>query len=105
MKVYHMARAGNAPDIETRGFRGPPGRYLTDSLHNGVRVSDRPLLAESEIESEPTVCFEIAVPDKVLLSREWTEPRKGYREFLVPAAVLNRFRRRKLSDEELLTLV
>jgi hypothetical protein len=104
MKVYHIAKAANASDIETRGFRGPTGRYLSDSRHNGVWVSDRPLLAESGIEIELAVCFEIQVLDWVLLSREWSEEGKGYRRFLVPAVVLNRYVCRRLTDDELLTL-
>jgi hypothetical protein len=101
VKVYHITEAENAPNIERRGFRGPIGGYLSDSQQNGVWVSDQPLLIESALQIESVVCFEIAVSDRVLLSREWTQIGKGYRRFLVPAAVLNRFRRRRLSDDEL----
>jgi hypothetical protein len=101
VNVYHIAKAENATDIETRGFRGPTGECLSDSQHDGVWVSDRPLLVESGLQPRLAACFEIVVPEQVLLSREWTQLGKGYRKFLVPAAVLNRFRRRRLADGEL----
>jgi hypothetical protein len=103
VNVYHVVKMESATDIERRGFRGPTGEYLSDSQHNGVWVSDRPLFVESDLQIELAVCFEIAVPDRVLLSREWTQVGEGYRRFLVPAAVLNRCGRRRLTPEELVT--
>ena len=103
MKVYHVAKAENASDIDTHGFQGP-GRYLADAQPGGVWVADRPLLAESGTPIEVAACFEIQVPDRVLLSREWIEDGKGYRKFLVPALVLNRYPRRRLTREQLLAL-
>ena len=101
MNVYHVVKAENATDVERRGFRGPKGGYLSDSQHNGVWVSDRPLSVDPDLQIELAVCFEITVPSRVLLSREWTQVGAGFRRFLVPAAVLNRYGRRRLTDEEL----
>lgn len=105
MKVYHVARAEEASDIEARGFREPSGRYLADSLTDGVCVAERPLLAESGIEIGLAACFEVLVADRVLTGRERVEDGKGYRKFLVPALLLNRYPRRRLTLYELLMLI
>lgn len=99
VKVYHIARAEEAADIEARGFRDPSNRYL------GIWVADRPLLGESGIEIGLAACFEIRVADRVLVGRERVEEGKEYRKFLVPARLLNRYPRRRLTPRELLMLV
>jgi len=105
IKVYHVARAEEASDIEAHGFREPSGRYLADSLNDGVWVADRPLLAESGVEIGLAACFEIQVPDRVLMGRERSEQGQEYRKFLVPALLLNRYPRRRLTLYELLIQV
>jgi hypothetical protein len=40
--------------------------------------------------------FEIEVFESDLAEFEWIEEFKGYREFLVPASILNRYPRRRL---------
>ena len=105
MKVYHVVKSEEASDIELQGFREPSGRYLADSLNDGVWVADRPLLAECGIEIGLAVCFEIQVADRVLMGRERSERGSEYRKFLVPAVILNRYPRRRLTLYELLMLV
>lgn len=102
MKVYHLTRARHAGEIQADGFRDHVDTYLTDSLHKGVWVSDRPLVVEAGFAD--AVCFEIEVPEESLVEHEWIEAGKSYREFLLPAATLNALPRRKLSDEELTSL-
>ena len=68
-------------------------------------VADRPLLAESGIEIGLAACFEIQVADRVLIGRERSEPGTAYRKFLIPARVLNRYPRRRLTLYELLALL
>jgi hypothetical protein len=105
VKVYHIVRSDDAPEIDARGFREPSGRYLADSLENGIWVADRPLLAESGIEIGLAACFEIQVADRVLAGRERLEEGAEFRRFLVPALLLNRYPRRRLTLYELLMLV
>jgi len=104
MKVYHITSTENAPSIAAEGFRDGTGTYLTSRAHTGVWVSDRPLVIESNVDVDDCACFEIEAPEDALARREWIEEGKRYREFLVPAAVLNRLPRRQLTYEELLAL-
>jgi len=83
MRLYHETPHADA--ILADGFRDGEGKYLTDGMHRGVWVSDRPL---GEIGEGGRV-FVIDVPEDVVLEFEWVEEGKGYREFLVPAAILN----------------
>ena len=89
MRVYHVTSSEAAQAIAAQGFRDSAGRFLTATHHAGVFVSDRPLWLESSIELEHLACFEICVDEQYLAGCEWIEEGKGYREWLVPAAVLN----------------
>jgi len=104
VNVYHLTKMGNAAGIATNGFRNGTGTYLTRSQRAGVWVSDRPLLIESNIDPDDAVCFEVEIEEAALAAFEWFEDGKPYREWLVSAEVLNGCRRRRLPEEELLSL-
>lgn len=99
VKVYYIAKAEEASDIEVRGFGDPSHRYL------GIWLADRPLLAESGIEIGLAVCFEVLVGKKSLVGRQRVDEGEGYRKFLVPPRLLNRYPRRRLTLSEMLMLV
>jgi hypothetical protein len=84
--VYHQTDSGEA--IRQQGFQDGVGNYLTENIYSGVWVSDRPLDAEGAVGRDLLV---VEVPDSELEPFEWLEEGKGYREFLVPADVLNRY--------------
>ena len=43
---------------------------------------------------------EIIAPDEVLAEYEWVEDGKPYREFLIPAEIVNRYGPPELVDED-----
>ncbi len=88
MLLYHRTNAGAA--ILADGFRDGTGSYMTDRTFSGVWLSDQPL-DEDEGASGSTL-LSIDVPEATVVEFEWIEEGKGYREFLVPAAVVNQFR-------------
>ena len=60
-------------------------------------VSDQPLDERAEVNR----LFEVVIDQKKISQYEWIEEGKGYREWLVPADLLNRFGSvRLLSGEE-----
>ena len=91
MKLFHATEAYE--QIERDGFRDGTGKYLTDFEFTGVWVSAEPLDDHPSPEARH---FEIEVGDLNLEPFEWVEEGKPYREFLVPAEVLNQFPRRLL---------
>ncbi len=100
MKVYHLTRAEYAAAIVRRGFRDGTGPFLTARQHNGVWVSDRALGIEAPLKLHKCACFEVDIPEALIKPREWIENERAYREFLIPAAVLNGFPRRLLPLRE-----
>lgn len=84
---FHRTRGAAAQAIIQGGFRDAEGHYLTDRVWRGVWVSDRPL---EEGGKEFDALLGIRIARGLIEPWEWVEDGKDdYREFLVPAAVLN----------------
>jgi hypothetical protein len=112
VKLYHATSAAQA--ILADGFRDWSGSYgLADAVEGtaliltGVFISDRPLSANDGApvnwgDAPGDGVFEVTIPDDVDFAEyELIEEGKGYREWCVPAELLNRFPRRLLTDEEI----
>jgi hypothetical protein len=87
VRVYHSTSRETAEAIERDGFRDGTGTYLTSEKFTGVWVSDRPLDENEGGMAEALLIVE--VPDAELEPYEWVEEGKPYREWLVPAELLN----------------
>jgi len=87
----------NAQSILKSSFRDGTGKYLTDKIRKGVWISNRPL--DSNEGAEGDTLLEIRIPESEVTPFEWPEEEKPYREFLVPARVLNKKATTVLSDE------
>lgn len=48
-----------------------------------------------------TQLMSLEIPENVLLEWEWVEEAKGYREFLIPAEVVNRYGPPTIVDDDL----
>jgi hypothetical protein len=87
LAVFHRTTKDAAAKILQGGFRDTTSRYLTDREWSGVWVSDRPLDNSEGASGEALLQIDIA--EDLLTAFEWVEEGKPYREWLVPAAVLN----------------
>jgi hypothetical protein len=87
MKLYHRTGIEAARAILCDGFRDGRGTYLTVHEHEGVWLSDCPL--DENEGAEGPVLFSIKMSVSEVRPFEWVEDGKGYREFLVPAALVN----------------
>jgi hypothetical protein len=85
MKVYHRTNAADA--ILKQGFRDGRGTYLTQHVWKGVWLSDEPLDSNEGAFGDKLLVIDI--PESELVQWEWVEEGKGYREFLVPASIVN----------------
>jgi hypothetical protein len=90
MKLYHRTTEQKARAIIKDGFKDQEGNYLTDTRHMGVWVSNVPLDPNEGATGD--TLLEMTIPECVVRSFEWIEEGKPYREFLVPAAILNGFK-------------
>jgi hypothetical protein len=52
-------------------------------------VSDRPCFLTSAKVPDVTVCIELIIDDSLIARYEWRQDRLNYREWLVPAELLN----------------
>ena len=97
MKLFH--RTPSAETILREGFRDTAGYYSTDRLHEGVWLSTVPL--DANYGARGTDLLEVDIPEEDVASYEWIKGGKPHREFLVLAAIVNRFPVRQiLQDEE-----
>lgn len=86
MRLFHRTDAAAA--ILSDGFCDTSGSYGTSREHSGVWLSDTPLEVNDGVEGAGLLAVEI--PEDEIADFEWVEEFKTYREWLVPAAIVNR---------------
>lgn len=97
MTLYHRTPAADA--ILAEGFRDGFGLYLTAQLWSGVWLSDKPLDENEGAKGDDLLALDI--PEDAIAEFEWVqEPSFGYREWLVPAEVVNRYPCRLVVEDE-----
>ena len=100
MRLFHVTGDKNAEAILRDGFRegfrgirpgvrNGTGFYLTDREWSGVWISDKPF--DDAHLSDGITLFAIEIPEEDISDLEWVEEGKPYREWLVPAALLNSY--------------
>ena len=89
MKLFHVTGNKNAEAILKEGFRDGTNFYLTDREWSGVWISDKPF--DDAHLSDGITLFAIEIPEEDISDLEWVEEGKPYREWLVPAALLNSY--------------
>jgi len=89
MPVKFFHRTDNANAILSSGFKDGTGNYLTTNEYSGVWLSNVPLDANEGAFGETLLLVELDMPEGELSQFEWIEEGKGYREWLIPAALIN----------------
>lgn len=103
MKLFHRTTKENARLIIQAGFRDSRGRYMTGREHSGVWVSDDSSLSNEPLDESTSTLLSLEIDERRIAEFEWLEEGKTYREWLVPAAVLNSASTKlsvEISDEE-----
>lgn len=90
-RLYHRTDADAARAILREGFRDAEGRWgmTTKSKLRGVWVADRPLDGNDGAKEGPLLVIDIDLPLEQLDYWECKEKGKGFREWLIPARILN----------------
>jgi len=85
---YHRTTPEAAQSILTGGFKNGTGKYMTDRTWSGVWLSEAPLDQE---EARLSAVLQITFDSDVVGFDfyEWVEEEKPYREWLIPAAIVN----------------
>lgn len=97
MIVYHRTSAAAA--IREGGLRDGEGTYMTGEWHRGVFVS-APWPLDSNEGAVGEDVLELDVPEALFVEYEWVQD-IGYREALIPAALLNACPIRLVPEDEL----
>lgn len=101
VRLYHRTTSETATVILAAGFRDSTGSYgFTSIALTGVFVSDRPL-DENEGASGDTVLALDGLDPRALVDFELVQEESEYREWCVPALLLNTGRVTVLTESEL----
>lgn len=84
--LYHHTTIENARTIIGEGFRDSAGFFLNTRTWTGVWFSSSPRGSE-EVDAVLTVRLDI--DEQELSSWEWTGEGRDYREWLIPANIVN----------------
>jgi hypothetical protein len=87
--LYHRTTRKNADAILKCGFKDGSGTYLTDRRWSGVWLSNIPLDCNEGAVGEILLEIRLDLPESAIADYEWIEEGKSYREWLIPAALLN----------------
>ena len=104
MIFFHRTNREAARLIGLNGFRDAEGSYMTDALFSGVWVSDEPLDYDPGLSGENIeVLFRITLEttEADLAGYETSGEGKPWREWLVPAAILNAGRIEEVEEDTL----
>jgi len=89
LRLFHRTSAETAEAILKSGFKDGTGSYLTAQEYSGVWLSDVPLDPNEGAFGDILLEVMLNVPEQELEQFEWKEEGKGYREWLVPALLIN----------------
>ncbi len=85
--LYHRTTAENARAIIESGFKNSVGYFLNNRIWSGVWLSARPL--DSDGEDDNLLIIRLDIPEQQLARWEWTAEGQSYREWLMPAELIN----------------
>jgi hypothetical protein len=94
---FHRTSGQKAERILANGFRDGRGTYMTDREFEGVWLSDRPLDANEGACGD--ALLRVTLSRRDVAEYEWRDEGKTYREWLMPAALVNQFAIVELVDE------
>lgn len=86
---YHRTTAKNAASILANGFRDATGHYGLPIEVTGVFLSEREDLGDQEIPDGAVFEIDLPLSEAELETFEIVEESKPYREWLVPASLIN----------------
>ncbi len=87
--MYHRTNWETAQKILSGGFRDGTGTYMTVNEYSGVWLTDTEFDPSQGELGDTLLKVSLRLTEDDLAPYEWVEEGKGYREWLVPSAVLN----------------
>jgi hypothetical protein len=88
METFHSTTLDVAGSIAEQGFPNVTAGPLTRAPGTGVWLTERPVMSGDGL-GRMDAWFEIAIDESLLLPFEWMEPGMAYRQWIVPADIIN----------------
>ena len=89
-KLYHRTNRVAARRILRHGFKDSTNYYMTQRMNSGAWLSSVPLDWNQGASGDVLLQVDTDLRENELAQYEWiTKNEKGYREWLVPAALIN----------------
>jgi len=99
--LFHRTSEEAARAIVESGFRDNTGTYLTGEEFTGVWLSNRPLDANEGAWGDSLLRVTIDLSESELTAHEWVnEGNESYREWIIPASLINPRAKVELVDED-----
>jgi hypothetical protein len=86
---YHRTTAKEARSVVEEGFKSSGGYFLSNRMWAGVWLSARPLDTDDGAKGDTVLMVKLDIPEHKLARWEWTGEGRPYREWLIPAELLN----------------
>jgi hypothetical protein len=93
--LYHHTSIDNARAILCDGFRDSAGFFLNTRTWTGVWFSSIPTSTE---DGEVVLTVKLDIDEQELARWEWSGEGRDYREWLIPADIVNRRGKIQLTD-------
>jgi hypothetical protein len=87
---YHRTTAEDARSIIESGFRNSTGYFLNNRTWTGVWLSSIPVESEHGFERDALLIVRLELDEQELTRWEWAAEGCTYREWLIPANLINR---------------
>jgi hypothetical protein len=99
MILYHRTDQEAAETILRNGFRDGIEKYMTNTTHSGVWLSNIPLDENEGAFGDILLEVSTDMTESEIAEYEWIEEGKGYREFLIPAIEINSRMKVRIVDD------
>ena len=96
---YHRTTTEEARSILERGFRNSSGHFLNNRIWTGVWLSSIPVDNEHGAEGDALLMVKVETNEHELARWEWAAEGRTYREWLIPANIINRCATFELVDQ------
>lgn len=100
MRLYHSTTPESAEKIVADGFRDSSGYYMIHDETKGVWLADMPLDASEGTKGGTVLLVDLTLSKEQIAQFEWIEEGKPYREWQIPAKLINENASIRLATEE-----
>lgn len=87
--LFHRTTTENTRSIIEGGFMNSAGYYGNNRTWTGVWLSTRPLANADDAEGDTLLVVKLEISEQQLSRWEWTAEGRSYRQWLIPAHLIN----------------